>query len=138
MTRFERIAQEIADQEKWIEKHGGNLVGYVERYGSKHDPEHFGDGGEAIYKADVNELMRLREQDLRVARWRKRKKRSMSPKKKKAHKGPTVLRRLANYLDENPDAAGNFWHSFDDLLDDMLAEDAFGTEGQHDPRGDRR
>ena len=50
------LAQLIAEQEDWIAAHGGDLAGYVERYGSKDDPEHYGDGGEAIYKADRGAL----------------------------------------------------------------------------------
>ena len=40
--------------------HGRNLEGYVARYGSIHTPERYGNGGEAIYTADVAELTRLR------------------------------------------------------------------------------
>lgn len=53
------LAQEIAAQHKWIEAHGGSMAGYVERYGSKDDAEHSGDGGEAIYTADRNHLFML-------------------------------------------------------------------------------
>lgn len=49
----------IAEQRQWIEEHGGCLAGYVERYGSIHDPKHYGDGGEAIFQADYNTLLRL-------------------------------------------------------------------------------
>lgn len=28
--------------------------------------------------------------------------------------------------------------AFNDMLDDLLSDDFFGTEGQSDPRGDRR
>ena len=46
----------VAEQVAWMEKCGGNLAGYVEKYGSKDDPEHSGNGGEAIYQADYNHL----------------------------------------------------------------------------------
>lgn len=49
----------VAEQVQWIAEHGGSLAGYVERYGSANDAEHHGDGGEAIYFADLNELARL-------------------------------------------------------------------------------
>jgi hypothetical protein len=52
-------AQLIIAQQRWIESHGRTLAGYVARYGSKNDPEHFGDGGEAIYAADCAELAKL-------------------------------------------------------------------------------
>lgn len=53
------ISQQIADQARWINDHGGTLTGYVVRYGSKDDPNHYGDGGEAIYKADSEALADL-------------------------------------------------------------------------------
>ena len=42
-------------------EHGRNLEGYVARYGSIHTPERYGNGGEAIYEADLAELKRLRK-----------------------------------------------------------------------------
>jgi hypothetical protein len=54
----ETRAKLIADQQRWIEEHGGSLAGYVERYGSIDDPKHYGDGGEAIYAADAGALRR--------------------------------------------------------------------------------
>ncbi len=46
------------EQQKWVEDHGANLSGYVRHYGSKNDPDHYGNGGEAIYAADKAELDR--------------------------------------------------------------------------------
>ena len=46
---------------KWFEDHGGCLSGYVERYGSKDDPNHYGNGGEAIFKADYDALNTAKE-----------------------------------------------------------------------------
>ena len=51
--------QRVADQEQWIKDHGGDLAGYVARYGSASDAEHSGNGGEAIFAADMEELQRL-------------------------------------------------------------------------------
>lgn len=53
--------QQYANQREWIKEHGGNLAGYISRYG---DPEveradgkpMFGDGGTAIYRADLARL----------------------------------------------------------------------------------
>jgi hypothetical protein len=56
-----RLRLQISEQRQWIEDHGRTLSGYVARYGSASDPEHFGDGGEAIYTADTAELRRLEE-----------------------------------------------------------------------------
>ena len=39
-------------QRDWFDSHGGNIFAYVERYGSKDDANHYGEGGEAIYAAD--------------------------------------------------------------------------------------
>jgi hypothetical protein len=47
------------DQAQWIIDHGGTLAGYVARYGRREDPDHYGDGGEAIYAADTTELYKL-------------------------------------------------------------------------------
>jgi hypothetical protein len=52
-------AQMIAEQEAWIASHGTTLAGYIARYGSKDDADHYGNGGEAIYKADTNALRQL-------------------------------------------------------------------------------
>jgi len=43
-------------QRKWFRDHGSSLYAYVERYGSIDDKEYYGDGGEAIYKADKDAL----------------------------------------------------------------------------------
>jgi len=40
----------IAEQEEWIEEHGGDLAGYIARY------EGHGNGGAAIYAADLARL----------------------------------------------------------------------------------
>jgi hypothetical protein len=49
----------VADQEEWIEDHGGDIAGYVARYGSIADKQHHGNGGEAIYASDIAYLDRL-------------------------------------------------------------------------------
>ncbi len=56
---FNNISRLIKDQCTWMDEHGVDLAGYVERYGSKDDPVHSGNGGEAIYAADKAELERL-------------------------------------------------------------------------------
>ena len=53
------LQQQINDQARWIDEHGGDLAGYVARYGSSGDPKHYGDGGEAIFAADYNALLDL-------------------------------------------------------------------------------
>jgi len=53
------VIDQLVDQQRWIEEHGGTLAGYVARYGSKDDPDHYGNGGEAIYAADMDEFNRL-------------------------------------------------------------------------------
>ena len=44
--------KERDSQRKWFADHGSSLYAYVERYGSADDEKYYGDGGEAIYKAD--------------------------------------------------------------------------------------
>lgn len=46
----------VEEQHDWIAAHGGDIGGYVARYGSVTDPDHVGDGGEAIYSADIQRL----------------------------------------------------------------------------------
>ena len=61
-ARMKRVAWldgEIDRERKWIAEHGGDLAGYVKRYGTAADPVHYGNGGEAIYKADSDALARL-------------------------------------------------------------------------------
>lgn len=77
MPKWKRDA--IAEQERWIAEHGATLAGYVERYGpvacakcpaGAPAPEcslcdgtgtvMFGNGGPAIYAADVAALEELR------------------------------------------------------------------------------
>lgn len=51
----------ISEQRKWIQEHGNNRHGYVLRYGSAKDEVHYGEGGEAIYEADLAHLNFLLE-----------------------------------------------------------------------------
>jgi hypothetical protein len=60
------------DQQRWIEQHGGSRLGYRERYGVRcqHTSDTgfcaeglcacwYGDGGDAIYEADMAQLQKL-------------------------------------------------------------------------------
>lgn len=58
-ARAARMEREISEHKAWMVHCGGTLEGYVKNYGSKEDPDHGGDGGEAIYKADLEHLARL-------------------------------------------------------------------------------
>lgn len=58
-TREQQLRSYIGIQRTWIETHGATLAGYIERYGSKDDAHHYGDGGEAIYAADTKALAKL-------------------------------------------------------------------------------
>jgi hypothetical protein len=60
--RIERFRREVELQEQWMKDCGGDLHGYIRSYGSYSDPNHFGDGGEAIYAADYSTLETLRRQ----------------------------------------------------------------------------
>ena len=48
-------------EEKWMAEHGGTLEAYVASYGSKDDPDHYGDGGEAIFEADLTAVNKAEE-----------------------------------------------------------------------------
>ena len=58
-ARIRVLREMISEQRTWIEEHGRNLSGYRASYGSILDPDHDGDGGEAIYAADCAALERL-------------------------------------------------------------------------------
>jgi len=49
-----------------------------------------------------------------------------------------VWRRLMEYAKDDKDAEKNIAEGFNRMLDTLLGEDFFGTEGQCDPRGDHR
>jgi hypothetical protein len=57
--RIDKLELRIREERHWIDQHGGNLLGYISRYGASDDPNHYGDGGELIYRADVACLARL-------------------------------------------------------------------------------
>lgn len=60
MAKFNpSLEKRIADQRKWLKEHGDTLTAYIERYGRAADPHHYGDGGEAIWKADTDALAAL-------------------------------------------------------------------------------
>ena len=46
------------------------------------------------------------------------------------------LENMKNYLEQTNDT--HCYSILNDILDDLVECDAFGTEGQNDPRGDRR
>ena len=48
--------KERESQREWFADHGSSLYAYVERYGSADDEEYYGNGCEAIYKADKDAL----------------------------------------------------------------------------------
>lgn len=57
--QIERVRRQVAEQRKWIEQCGGNLSGYILRYGAADDPDKHGDGGPAIFAADNGKLQQL-------------------------------------------------------------------------------
>lgn len=50
---------EIASQVKWIRERGDTIDGYIDRYGSLTNAQHYGNGGELIYVADIVALRNL-------------------------------------------------------------------------------
>lgn len=50
----------------------------------------------------------------------------------------TVLYRLIETVKQDSGAAEHIAYAIECLLDEQLMDDAFGTEGQNDPRGDMR
>ena len=56
LTRVSDARRRVLEQLLWIEEHGSDLAGYVVRYGRADDPNRYGEGGEAIYRADMADL----------------------------------------------------------------------------------
>lgn len=50
----------------------------------------------------------------------------------------TVLERMLKMANEDAESAEMFYDYLDGMLDDLQSQDAFGSEGQCDPRGDQR
>lgn len=59
--RFQ-LEWQLAREYLWVARCGSTLEGYIEHYGSKDDPDHYGDGGELIYAADIAKINALREE----------------------------------------------------------------------------
>lgn len=59
VRRRQQIEREVAAQRAWMDRCGGSRAGYIAGYGSRHDAEHSGDGGEAIWDADYAHLASL-------------------------------------------------------------------------------
>jgi hypothetical protein len=55
----EKLAAAIREQKKWIAEHGGDIKGYIFRYGSITDAHYYGSGGEKIFEADMGHLGKL-------------------------------------------------------------------------------
>lgn len=49
-----------------------------------------------------------------------------------------VLERIGDLIRNDKDAAKILLYQMNEMLDGLLGADFFGTEGQLDPRGDRR
>lgn len=78
ISEVERAERLVADQRRWINEHGRDLAGYVARYGdSAAQPGRveaggrYGNGGQAIYEADMAALHEY-EQRLERAQARER------------------------------------------------------------------
>lgn len=60
VSKRDFLLREIARQKEWIKEHGGDIFGYVKRYGMRGDPSGwYGDGGELIFQADYDHLKKL-------------------------------------------------------------------------------
>lgn len=59
------LLREHASQQQWIDEHGADLAGYIKRYGESGSGRCYGNGGEAIYNADLDQLYRI---ERRIAR----------------------------------------------------------------------
>lgn len=58
-----RLLNEINEQREWIEQCGASLLGYLRRYGdASKDKNFYGNGGRAIYDADITALRKLQKE----------------------------------------------------------------------------
>lgn len=57
MTHAQRAAQDVKEQRRWIERHGGNQAGYVIHYAA--DGVYAVEEAIDIYRADVDRLVHL-------------------------------------------------------------------------------
>jgi hypothetical protein len=80
-------------QKQWIERCGGDLSGYVANYGSVSDENHSGDGGEAIYAADIAVL---RQYEARAEHERQRG--EPATKRQRESRGARALTSLAHSI----------------------------------------
>jgi hypothetical protein len=64
--------EQVGLQILWIDSCGSSLEGYVARYGAATDADKCGDGGEAIYRADMNYLEELTQKWNRAMAQRRR------------------------------------------------------------------
>ena len=55
-SRKEKLAQYVQHQKDWVKEQGLSQAGYVERYKEFGHPEVLGEGGSAIFAADVSAL----------------------------------------------------------------------------------
>lgn len=70
-TGIDQLRARASRQRRWIADHGGDLLGYIARYGSVAEASRYGDGGEAIYAADLARLAALDDQVARLAGMRR-------------------------------------------------------------------
>jgi hypothetical protein len=57
------LLEAVQAQQAWMTEHGGTRSGYIARYGSVDNSNHYGNGGDAIFDADNAELQQ------RIARY---------------------------------------------------------------------
>ena len=60
-TKRQKAERRVKELRSRMDQCGGNLDGYVARYGSSYSPDQFGMGGEIIYQADIQELREREE-----------------------------------------------------------------------------
>ena len=56
LNMLERKVLQLLEQIRWMKSCGGDREGYIKRYGVKGTEKCYGEGGEAIYQADMQQL----------------------------------------------------------------------------------
>jgi hypothetical protein len=73
-TRLQYLTDRLKRQEEWIEQCGGDLAGYIARYGDPNVPAEdgkpmYGDGGTLIYEADQIALRNIQRDFDKAKKW---------------------------------------------------------------------
>ncbi len=68
MSKLLQCADHFIHEYDWLEEHGFTRSEYIKRYGTAESPIGGGNGGEAIWEADIQHFERVRQNFLQLAK----------------------------------------------------------------------